>query len=300
MFLFDNSAARICVILCINIVVAEWPRHFPDRSPQDSISPLTSATPHRHGRTHTTGHEPTTEQTLAPSQENGVATTEAPPQVEGHRLAPQNLEDPSSSRTDSDLLQGDDPKPRLSAGMPQEARVIFAPVLPTFAHNSSMHLDLLGLRELWARVNSIQDAMIHPYSALNSRTVQSLIWPLSILILGLCIILAIVCSCCCLKRPIYCCGRQLCDYSHDSATNHRQTLQLRQDAEHGREHIELTNIPLNTSLDSDNKHGSTKGAKPKRLLTLPAIDAKCTVPTSSPLNKTDTDVQTSTLSLVRL
>ena len=109
---------------------------------------------------------------------------------------------------------------------------------------------------------------------LQSPLLQSSLWPMAFLVI------TIGCFCCCLKRPIYCCGTQLCDYSHESATNHRQAMLLRQDAERGNESIKMTNIPLHNDVPQTNdntattKHDTPLGAIPQNK-NPPPLDAKC-------------------------
>ena len=56
----------------------------------------------------------------------------------------------------------------------------------------------------------------------KSELLSSLIWPLAIFILFI-LACAVLCfMCCCVKRPIYCLGKQLCDFSKDSAHNHHK------------------------------------------------------------------------------
>ena len=56
----------------------------------------------------------------------------------------------------------------------------------------------------------------------TTETLAAIIWPATFLGIFLLLLTSLALTCCCIKRPIYCFGHQLCDFSKDSATNHHR------------------------------------------------------------------------------
>ena len=291
MFIFKSSRFRTCVLLCLHLALAEWPSNFPDRS---STTLTAFNTSHRVEKDEVKTKNPL----RAPiSQMPRVAPTISVKKTESYRLEEKDMENQGSITTGTNLYESDDTKSWVATEVPEE-KLSFSSFMPNTRHNSTLHLDLAanqlpGVRQLWHEITQLREND----GIFRNSLVQSLIWPLTFLTLGLCIMTMIGCSCCCLKRPIYCLGRQLCDYSHESATNHRQAIQLRNDVEQGRNNIQLNNI-VPSAADSRIQPTTSTGAISKTGNTLPAVGDKCTPPSSK--TKSYLSSAPSTMSLVKL
>ena len=60
----------------------------------------------------------------------------------------------------------------------------------------------------------------------RAQTISSMMWPLAFIgtVIGAMIFLCVMC--CCVKRAIFCCGRQFCDFSKNSAMNYNEAKSM--------------------------------------------------------------------------
>ena len=60
----------------------------------------------------------------------------------------------------------------------------------------------------------------------RTETIRHLTWPASITMIAT-MVLVLICSlCCCVKRAVYCCGKQFCDFSKNSALNYNEAKSM--------------------------------------------------------------------------
>ena len=71
-----------------------------------------------------------------------------------------------------------------------------------------------------------KDKLLFISSIKEAETISSIMWPAAFLCVTITIITFICVMCCCVKRAIYCCGRQFCDFSKNSAMNHNQAKSM--------------------------------------------------------------------------
>ena len=268
MFLRRRSCTKVLVLLCIQLVVAEWPSNFPNLS-----KIVLKDSPHNNSVSDNDRPSKIPSSTV-PTEKDGMAPSLHATPLARNRLETQDVEATGGLPAGSDLHKSNDTEFGVAA-IVSPSHLSFFSHLPTFFYNSTRRLDLTiqgspRLQQLWAEIQRLKGES----DFLQSPLLQSSLWPMAFLVI------TIGCFCCCLKRPIYCCGTQLCDYSHESATNHRQAMLLRQDAERGNESIKMTNIPLHNDVPQTNdntattKHDTPLGAIPQNK-NPPPLDAKC-------------------------
>ena len=262
MKLIRKFVKNLSVFLCLHLVLAEWPRDFPNRAQKE-----------RNKNHVPREHEPFPDFDVAWStslgKTDGMAQATTNEEDEVDQLAKENLEDKSSFSTGANIHESDRSKPRLAPSLSTTSHLTSSSTFPVNHHNDSMHLDLspdwARFRVLWNKVASLTEKFeSSSNNFLHSELLKSMIWPTVMSVLGLGVLFTIGCLCCCIRRPIYCCGRQLCDYSHDSATNYRQAMQLKNEAERGKHTIEMTNIPHeDVTKATVHKPTASTGAIPK-------------------------------------
>ena len=71
-----------------------------------------------------------------------------------------------------------------------------------------------------------KDKLLFISSFKHAETISSMMWPAVFLGTILTILIFLCIMCCCVKRAIFCCGRQFCDFSKNSAINYNEAKSM--------------------------------------------------------------------------
>ena len=242
----------IVIILCTNLMFAA-PPNWHDKLPMRTVK----------------NHMPTDDQ-MSPLQRSLSSKSSLPALNRDHSMnVKKNVDgfptEDASNKTSTETALTSPVEtgttPKISHSLKTDSQLPHMDHAKFLLHFDSIRQSWAKFQNIWEKVANKTDLddedRLHFLQSFRHNTyLTTLAWPVVLTTIVTVMLLFAACTCCFLRRPVYCCGQLLCDLSRDNTNNHMREQHLNNSSQGPPiiRNIELQQLQNNTNEENTRQH----------------------------------------------